>query len=142
MQTQARKQRPVSETADIVGGVPSTKSIVAPHAEYVAELRRRVERGLGSAAIAREAGMSRATLWKMFKDPSTSTVEVAERVRAAIMSLEPNGDAIPPVVVAVRDERQHRWIAAGETLRDADAAAFDKALAEAETAAAKRGKRR
>lgn len=79
------------------------------HAEWLAAVRERVE-SLGVAAVAKEAGVTRQTLWRLLSDADQRpTVEAAERVRRAIAELDPDGAPIPPPFVQVRGPRHATW---------------------------------
>ena len=95
---------------------------------YLEALRRRVEAGPGVVAIAREAGLSRATVWKMLspgEGPSrVVTIDAVARIRDALHTLEPDGEPIPPPVVGVRDGVHHAWIALAERLGPDELAAL------------------
>ena len=132
MNTQAPFARAMSDRGRTIAPVSATKSIVTPDPSYVAGLKRRVEgMGKGGATkVAAKAGkMSRATLHKLFRDPAHSTIEVADRIRAAIVEMEPRGEALPPVAVAVLDAEDFAWIERGRSLRRGDPEAFAKMLA-------------
>ncbi len=64
-------------------------------------LAQRVER-LGLAAVARKAGIGRMTIWRLCSEGQRGTVDAAERVRLAVMALEPEGKAIPRPVLVLR----------------------------------------
>lgn len=119
-----------------VGLVPRGKTtLIDPHPDYIAELRRRVEgEGRpGVTAVAKAAGITRTTLWRLFNgggDRDRPTIEAAERVRRALAELQPEGQAVPPAAVAISDELEYRWLEAGRAFRKRDPEAFEKLLAE------------
>lgn len=70
---------------------------------YRRELVRRVEalaaRGVTMRALAREAKLNRQSLWRLLRDADqNATAEQAEKVRHAVMRLDPDGPPIPPPV--------------------------------------------
>ncbi len=86
---------------------------VEVHPEYLAELRRRVESGPGVVAVAKQAGISRRTVWRLLNAADQRpTVEAAERVRAALAALEPGGAPLPSPIILVRGPRHPTWKAA------------------------------
>jgi DNA-binding phage protein len=120
------------------------KSIVSPHPTYVLELRRRVERGPGATLVAKQAKMSRQTVWRMFTSPEESTVEAADRVKQALAELEPHADhdQLPPVAIAIIDRADHDAIVQLRALRERDPDTVAAIVAELATATGKRPRKR
>ena len=92
---------------------------------YVAELRARVD-ALGFRAVARAGGMGLATLWRVLSPDADQhpTVDAAERVRAAIAKVDPDGPPIPAPFVAVRGAAHAAWCALGAELAASDGPAL------------------
>lgn len=68
---------------------------------YRRALAKRVEalatRGITLLEVATEAKVGRQSLWRLLRDgDQRATVETAERVRLAVMRLDPRGPRIPP----------------------------------------------
>ncbi len=100
---------------------------IAP--EYVRELRARVE-ALGPTAVARAAGLTRGTVWRQVtgadgRKPVPSTIEA---IRRAVAKIDPQGEPLPPAVVAVRGRVHHAWIAAADEIAPED---LERAIADA-----------
>lgn len=117
-----------------VGAMPrGRETLLDPHPEYIADLKNRVESGPGVTAVAKAAGLTRTTIWRLFNgggDRNRPTIEAAERVRRALVDLQPGAAAIPPAAVAIIDELDHRWLEAGRAYRKRDPEGFEKLLAE------------
>lgn len=131
MVTQGRRPR-IGVAAEYrrqgMAGVPSLP--VDVHADYVALIRAAVVGAGGIAAFAKEAGISRQAMWRVLSgggDRDRPSVEVIEKIRNALLA---RGVWIPPVCVAVRDEKHYQWIEVGEALRERDPERFDRLLAE------------
>ncbi|MBK7197371.1 MAG: LacI family DNA-binding transcriptional regulator [Myxococcales bacterium] len=86
------------------------------HPAYLAELRQRIESGPGASAVARRAGVSRMTVWRVIGGDGLATVEATEAIRQALAELEPDRPALPPPVVPVRGAAHWQWIQIGEQL--------------------------
>lgn len=110
---------------------------VVEHA-YLRALRERVEAGPGVTAIARQAGVSRVTVWKMLNPGEgpmrVVTIDAVLRIREALHALEPDGARLPPPVVGVRDGAHHAWIQLAERFEAAELAAIVAEPAQVETA--------
>jgi DNA-binding phage protein len=109
------------------------ETLLDPHPEYIADLKSRVEAGPGVTAVAKAAGLTRTTIWRLFNgggDRSRPTIEAAERVRRALVELQPSAAAIPPAAIAIADEIEFRWLEAGRAYRKRDPEGFEKLLAE------------
>lgn len=93
------------------GAMPRTSNAfpLPIHPEYLAALRARIEE-LGVTAVAKKAGVTRQTLWRLLGDADQRpTVEAAERVRRALIELDPDGPPIPPPFIQVRGPRHPTW---------------------------------
>lgn len=99
------------------------------HAEYLAELRRRIETGPGFGPVADAAKMSRGTLWRVLNggDPPI-TVDAVERVKRSLASFGDGQAPMPPPVLAVRSHAHHAWNQIGEAIIDADADVLARAV--------------
>jgi hypothetical protein len=91
---------------------PPPKHPIRISPAYVRELRARLE-VVGESAVAKAAGMARATVWRATapnsdRDPTPDTIE---RIRRAVAKLDPQGGPVPPPLVAVRGHAHHKWIA-------------------------------
>lgn len=117
--------------------MPRRKDPVQLHPAYVRALRARVEHGPGVLAVAKAAGISRITVWRVLAaDEATddskqgATLDAIEKVRAALAELEPHLPEVPPPVMAVHGPEHHAWARLGERLIAADRDAVARALAE------------
>lgn len=97
----------------------NTGDTVSP--AYIDQLRQRVERGPGVLSVAREAGLSRVTVWRMLSHggdrPQLVNLDSIRRIRDALAVLDPSAGEMPPPVVSVRDMTHHGWIALADELR-------------------------
>ncbi len=78
---------------------------------YRRELARRCE-ALGLRRVAVKAKVGRMTLWRLLNAPQgqpSGTIDAAERVRRAVMDLDPDGAPIPPPVLPVRGPSHPTW---------------------------------
>lgn len=96
-----------------------------------------MEAGPGVLAVAKAAGISRITVWRVLAaDEATSdtkqgaTLDAIEKVRSALAELEPHLPEVPPPVIAVQGPEHHAWARLGERLIAADRDAVARALAE------------
>lgn len=98
---------------------------IAP--SYIDELRRLVEAGPGVLAVAREAGLSRVTVWRMLTHggdrPALVNVDAVRRIRDALLVIDPSAATFPPPVVTVRDADHHAWIVLADELSAVELAA-------------------
>lgn len=102
---------------------PQIKHPVKIAAEYIAELRARVE-SVGVLAVAEATGLARGTIWRQLTDgdgrrPSPDGIE---RIRLAVAKLDPKGPPMPPPLVAVRGRVHHAWIALADDVAPDDLA--------------------
>lgn len=115
---------------------PPIKYPIRISPDYLRELRARVE-AIGTSAVASAAGLGRITVWRQITggEGRRATPDAIERIRRAVLKLEPSGAPLPPPIVSVRGQAHHEWIALADGL-DADE------LREATAEAARRLKRR
>ena len=81
---------------------------------YRRALARRVEslgaRGVTLLEVAAEAKVGRQSLWRLLCDgDQRATVETAERVRLAVMRLDPRGPRIPPPMLPTGGPGAATW---------------------------------
>lgn len=119
---------------------PKFPIVIAP--SYLADLRARVE-AIGVGEVARAGRLSRQTAWRALSggDGRRPNPDAIERIRRAVVKLEPDRPPPPPPLVVVRGDAHHAWIALADKLTAAELArvAADPA---AVVAAAKRPARR
>lgn len=136
--TSSSATRTTSSSRTLRGvAMPRRKDPVQLHPSYVRALRARVEAGPGVLAVAKAAGISRITVWRVLAaDEATSdtkqgaTLDAIEKVRSALAELEPHLPEVPPPVIAVQGPEHHAWARLGERLIAADRDAVARALAE------------
>jgi hypothetical protein len=113
-------------------------------AEYLAELRARVEDGPGMRAVAKAAGVSHQTVWRMLTQTTSAapTVDGVERIRRALAKLEPAKEPAPPPAIMVRNRDHHAWLALAEHLTAEELARVAKDPSAVIAAAKRRGSKR
>jgi len=98
---------------------------IAP--SYIDDLRRLVEAGPGVLAVAREAGLSRVTVWRMLSNggdrPALVNLDAVGRIRDALLVIDPSAASFPPPVVTVQNADHHAWIGLADELSAVELAA-------------------
>ena len=98
---------------------PKFPIVIAP--SYLADLRARVE-AIGVGEVARAGRLSRQTAWRALSggDGRRPNPDAIERIRRAVVKLEPDRPPPPPPLVVVRGDAHHAWIALADKLTAAE----------------------